>query len=592
MPTSGTIRETYVDSVFGNVMIMFEWKRASYSVYDNSSTIDWELSLYSLGDTLFWNSEKYYEVRIHGETYSGYADPDLPGDTTKSLASGQQKIYHASDGTCSFAFSFSYQKLTGSDSVSASGTGYLDSLPRPAIINSATDFNDEENPTITYTNPTSSSTALEACISFTGETDDIPYRQIDARSGSYTFELTDDERKILRQGIASGSSRTVRFYIRSTMYVKLQTYTEWTHLTKTLTLVNHEPVIAPTIIDNNPITARLTGSINKLVRYQSDAFYIMGAGARKEATLVNHYIINGSKRFENKSTGTFTEVEDNTFYLGARDSRGLSKQETVVFEGDNFIPYFNVTCAQTVTLNINQTINLNIEGKYYNGSFGAEDNELIIETRIRKSGEEWGTWTDISPLISEITSDSYKLNTTLSGYDPSGTYEFQCRAMDKLSAAASTTSSITLKPIFDWGAYDFNFNVPLTIEGDSLDDFVIETGSEAMGTNGVWHWRKWRNGRAECYGCRNYGNMAVTTSWGGLFRSETFTQDLPSGLFIETPEVIDISLRGTGNYGGWIVRHEESAPNEFDTGSFIVVRPASATISQAYISFNIIGRWK
>ena len=83
----------------------------------------------------------------------------------------------------------------------------------------------------------------------------------------------------------------------------------------------------------------------------------------------------------------------------------------------------------------------------------------------------------------------------------------------------------------------------------------------------------------------------VNPNWGGLYRSSTFTHSLPSGLFVATPEVIDISFRN-GSYGGWIIRHEESAPSEYSTGSFAIVRPASATISQAYISFNIIGRWK
>jgi hypothetical protein len=273
------------------------------------------------------------------------------------------------------------------------------------------------------------------------------------------------------------------------------------------------------------------------------------------------------------------------------DSRGHTTSKQVHFKGDNFIPYFNVTCSQATRLNPDRTIDLTVSGNYFNGSFGAVDNELIIETRHKENGGAWSEWEVITPLLSDRSNNTYTLNATISGYDPSGSYDFQCRARDKLSVAESAVDTVTLEPLFDWGRNDFNFNVPITIEGNSLNDYVIETGIEAMGSNGTWYWSKWKSGKAECYGCRNYGNMAISTDWGGWFRSGSFSQDLPSGLFISTPEVIDINLR-QGSSGGWVVRYEYEEPSDSSTGSFIVVRPKSATISQAYISFHIIGRWK
>jgi hypothetical protein len=85
--------------------------------------------------------------------------------------------------------------------------------------------------------------------------------------------------------------------------------------------------------------------------------------------------------------------------------------------------------------------------------------------------------------------------------------------------------------------------------------------------------------------------MAVNTAWGNLYRSAILTQDLPDNLFTTTPDVININIVNA-NFGGWICKHENLAPSAVTTGSFIFVRPASATISPTYIGFHIIGLWE
>ena len=136
------------------------------------------------------------------------------------------------------------------------------------------------------------------------------------------------------------------------------------------------------------------------------------------------------------------------------------------------------------------------------------------------------------------------------------------------------------------------------INGDAFggSDEVISVGTTAMGTNGTWYWRKWRSGRAECYGKRNYGNMAINTAWGSLSTSEDFSQSLPSGLFVSAPEVVQINIVSTDK-AAWILQGYTAGstavvPSATTTGTFSVVRPAAVTLSQVYLGFNIIGRWK
>ena len=132
----------------------------------------------------------------------------------------------------------------------------------------------------------------------------------------------------------------------------------------------------------------------------------------------------------------------------------------------------------------------------------------------------------------------------------------------------------------------------LTFNNSTLSDFIVETGSESMGSNGTWYWRKWASGKAECYGCRDFGRINIGTVWGTyLRRSEVFSQNLPTNLFNATPYVVDIQLVNS-TYGGWVSKYENGAPSKVSTGNFVVVHPVGATNSATYIGFHIIGGWK
>jgi hypothetical protein len=583
MATSGSITK---DSgvILGIKKYILSWSRTGYSVQNNTSTIQWTFKVESNLKSTY--NTYYYTININGVQYTGTIGAVINGTTT--IRTETMTIQHNSNGSKGFGADFLVDRGGGADKdITASDVIILDVLPRPAAIMTATNFTDEENPRVSFASPASGGTitgTVAACISFDGSTDNIKYRDIDTSTSFYTFNLTDAERKILRQAVTTGNSVQVQFYIRNT--IDGQHY--WSYLTKTLTLVNYLPTVSPVVKDTNSKTLALTGNESVLIPGHSNAYFNVGASAKKEATIQSQSATCGAI-VKTTGTGTFEKVPNNEFTFYCRDSRGDVVYQTYTA---NIVNYFKVTCNQSTKLNPDGTIDLVVTGKYFTDSFGAKNNTLKIEARSREAGGEWNEWGDISVLLAEASNGTYRLTGTISGFDPSGTYEFQARASDELTSAESAIDSITLKPIFDWGRNDFNFNVPLTIEGNSLDDFVIETGTASMGSNGTWYWRKWKNGRAECYGCRNYGNMAVTTAWGGLYRSGAFTQSFPSGLFVATPEVIDISFRGGSTSGGWIANHENSAPSESETGSFILVRPASATLTGSYLSFNVIGRWK
>ena len=422
---------------------------------------------------------------------------------------------------------------------------------------------------------------------------------------------------------------------------------------RNLTIVDCQPQLNPTVIDVNSDTIALTGNPNIFVRYESMVEFSTGAVASKHATIVSQSVQCGSKVISNLYNGVIDDIESGSFIFNATDSRGLHAEQ-VVITNTAMINYVKPSIKQDATITLSgetgAIVKLKLSGNYYNGSFGLVDNNFKLEVRYKSGSGEMGAWQTITDAPT-FNNNTYELTLTFPGLSYDKGYVFQTRLTDILNVVETAQEPITLLPLFDWSQEDFNFNIPInmnnkavlrhnkeanntvlsasgghiylrpmgtdetygqtiiypdgsvefggsvdldssfTIDGNSLADYIIEAGEEAMGTNGTWYWRKWASGKAECWGCRNYGRMAVTTAWGNLYRSEIFTQDLPENVFIRTPDVIDINIVNS-TFGGWICKHENTAPSAITTGSFIFTRPASATNTISYIGFYIIGEWK
>lgn len=578
------------------------------------------------------------------------------------------------------------KKFTGSISQNIE----LPTFDRSTQILTASNFTDEENPTITYEAingkslvalknnsrfnvVTDSITSLQACISFDGVTPDIDYREIPTNTTSYTFYFTDAEREVIRNKIQGSTTVPIYYLIKTVRNAfwdgndsdpanDCNESKEFLSKTKrNLTVVGSVPTVNPTVKDIKLETLELTGDENTFIRYESMAEYAINATASKGASIVSQSVQCGSKIIYDLPYGIIDNVESGTFIFNATDSRNMGVSGSVFKE---LIEYVKPTCYQQIEIQITGETGANIKvmvnGNYYNGSFGAVNNTLKLEVRYTDNNGNWGAWQTISGTPT-YNNNTYHLETILTGFNYGDAYTFQCRATDKLNVVTSTQYIVKMLPVFDWGESDFNFNVPVNINADKLNmhnetilqrsettnttilsgndgviyirpkgtedpagqiiinpdgnvkfngtvtfedgsvggdptnyfaDYVIETGYEEMGTNGMWYWRKWKSGKSEAWGCRNFGNMGVSTAWGNLYRSAIFTQDLPDKVFIRTPDAININIVHA-TFGGWICKHEQTAPSAVTTGSFIFVRPASATVTApTNIGFYIIGEWK
>lgn len=194
-------------------------------------------------------------------------------------------IPHNADGSKTIYVSASISHARFSSSTNGFNVT-LSTIPRQATLTAAPDFNDEDNPTITYSNPAASVvSSLQACISLTGSQADIAYRDISISGTSYTFNLTEAERDVLRNACANSSFITVKFIIKTV----LSGNTYYSNLTRNFTVVNAQPGIEGAAYEDiNPTTLAITGDSQKIIQNISTVrFSFTSLVAKKGATLTS-----------------------------------------------------------------------------------------------------------------------------------------------------------------------------------------------------------------------------------------------------------------------------------------------------------------
>ena len=118
------------------------------------------------------------------------------------------------------------------------------------------------------------------------------------------------------------------------------------------------------------------------------------------------------------------------------------------------------------------------------------------------------------------------------------------------------------------------------------------TGIIESGTDGIWTWRKWADGTAECWGTSASRSITSWSQWGGLYYGNPYTvyDNYPSGLFIDSPSCQAQVANRTGDMflvaGG--------SGNKDHTLSFYPARGAtwSGGTYTYTVSYYAIGKWK
>lgn len=435
---------------------------------------------------------KVYVVKSSGSTAATYGSADTTVKVGSASLSNNDLSFSVSPGSSVLLFDKTFSNIAhnedGSKTVTISATVggnvmgakgsksvELDKIARKAEITSAPNFNDEDNPELKYKNAAGNAVStLQACISFTGSKADIPYRDISKTGTSYTFNLTDEERNILRNGTTTSNSRTVYFYVKTI----LDGETYYTKIAKTLTIINATPTIAPTVEDTNVETLYLTGDSSRFIKYSSNAAFTMNAAAYKGATITSRKVVCG-KQSATTDSGTINDVESATFTFTVVDSRGNKVTQTLT---KTLITYNELQCynIKPVAPTTSGVASLWVQGSYSPVNFGAYQNSLIALYRYKAEGEEYGDWISFTAERVDKGNDIFEITETITGLNYLKAYTFQVRFADLVATVDSAEKTVKAVPLWDWSAEDFTTRVPFRAH----DGIQLDAATEQQRLNG------------------------------------------------------------------------------------------------------------
>lgn len=244
-------------------------------------------------------------------------------------------------------------------------------------------------------------------------------------------------------------SLTIKTYSGSTQIGDAQTAA----FTVTAAKSKCAPTVSGTVADTNAATLALTGDENILVRYVSDALCAITAEAKNSAAITAKTIggtaVTGDTR-------TISDIQTGSVVFGCTDSRGYSASATVK---KTLVPYIHLTANVTAkrTDPTSGKATLTITGKVYNGSFGASDNALTVQYAINGG--------DPITVEAMLDGNTYKVEAALTGLDYQSAHTIEVTLSDKLETLVKSVTVGKGIPVFDWGENDFQFHVPVYVQG-------------------------------------------------------------------------------------------------------------------------------
>lgn len=448
MALSGSITGTY-----RGYTLRADWS-ATQNVSGNYSdiTITHTLVIASAYSLNIGSRSNTCSVDGAAQSYTSAAINQKGGSVT--LGTTTHSVNHNADGskTCTISDVFAINaNIDGSQvsSITASGNITLDSIPRQATIQTATDFTDSGTPSLQYSN--AGGFTADAYLEFApvgSGTQIMRKGAITGKSGKYAFVLTDAERETLRTA-CTGASMPVRYALRTIIGGKEY----YSHIDRTMSISDAAPMLgAVSYKDANAATVAVTDDDQVIVQRQSDLQVTFAAASGQKGATIAEYaatFAGVTKTASSVMTLDFGKVDvssDMPLVFSATDSRGLKTSTTLNVKVESW-------WEPTSTVNLARKNNFEPETHITANAWYASldgKNDVTISAKYRKSGssDAWATVSLTNGVESTVTCER------------DYAYEWQLVTSDKLG---STTQSLTL--------------------GRGIPTFFIDTKKSSVGVN-------------------------------------------------------------------------------------------------------------
>ena len=308
--------------------LTLSWSLTGQNPADNTSTISWSLRGAGSSPEAYYNAGNFKVIINDVTVYQSATRIRLYNGTL--VASGSLTISHYPDGQKDFNASVEAGIYSVAVNVTGQGSFTLPPITRYATLISATDFNDDQNPSCEFNNPTNAKLQFKITV---GSTDVVVRNNVTDAVSPYTFQLTDNERNALRALCTDSQTLDVKITIAT---YSGSTPANWQYLTRKMTIVDALPVASGiSYKDNNATVTAITLNDQIIVQNQSTLLVsISSITAKKQASLVSaEVLINGVYSSVSLSGSTASNVSisfgqvdvssDITAKLIIEDSRGF-----------------------------------------------------------------------------------------------------------------------------------------------------------------------------------------------------------------------------------------------------------------------------
>ena len=398
------------------------------------------------------------------------------------------------DATISLTFVVNVVPADGSNSIYDIHDGVTIELSRaltqaeqPYINARSNGWTQVQNPSVGYVVPLPDKVeSLKLLIGFSTDriiaTRDLPIKS----SNKYVVEFTAEEQAALIGGIPTATSGTIYFFLKT---VSSGITYDSIGVASTFRIYGGYPTwyADSDVSDVNEKTLAVTGNNKIFIRYESDAQFFLFASGANGAWITNYTVSSNLQSasanvYQTDQSGvnlTIKGIDSWPCAVTTTDSRGL-KNSYSEFKADYlFIEYIKPTCALDTSVSAQGEITATISGAVFTDYFdalpgydGRIPNTVTVEYRYKLKNQSdiyFSAWTEAP--FSEVDDDyifdnTYKVKVKIPGLNYKEAYVFEARVTDKLHTVESGQKQALAMTVFDWSKNDFNFNVPVNINGD------------------------------------------------------------------------------------------------------------------------------